>query len=759
MSSRTERKSGSALKGLMKKAQEAIKLVIGNSEVYAEEDAGGDLRFDPGIMMKIDVSFDKYYLPKEKVVKLNVRGNRFFHELKRDIREINGIFIVYPQEYEVQLDVRREEWEKRLISELNQEYQLSLESIRFFSEEEIARKYQRKGITGVRRPYHLKKGELLIVAGGFANFNFKGEPLCAVAVNLVKQDPEEESKKLKRTFRTHYYGKYSQMAGAYLYVGGEWYHNIFVPELYHPEEPRFFSFRIADDGRKLKFFSDMTQRGIDIRAQVKTRTEKEYEHITYTINPEYVQNTGIIDFKLTISYEIKEEKEVQEFSEGKELKDGIDIGDVREVRTVNGVKAGKFVKVVPIAPIVPIVPVVKDIDDVAEAKEGKEFSEGKGSEAEPGVEGVEGDTENKEVEEYETVEEFPALAIMVQAQEEAENQPGAEISGESDLAGETACSDREALPYLESEMILLPLPRENDISSYMMTIGDDRKNVKFYANCIDKEVSILAPEREEKIYHRGIEERVDYSIKLGARHYAISNLFLSRIDNRTLKLYFGWELRANVVERICLAGDVYIFGREPLAALAGMTGRLGEAGEEVLSGVSGVSRLIRLNKGREEFWRIGTSRDHGILLREGTGETYTHYLYNISLSYPVYLVKAGVLGERLVRPSVLEPVSGKEKQEKCAAFLAEAGKVLLENPTGASGSAVTPDSATASGISGWASELKGFASGEVLENNDLVIIGNRVFKYILPVVMETALSQRASESIRRKVQLSQSILR
>jgi len=56
------------LKTLMKKAKKAVDLVVGNAEDYEEEDAGGDLRFDPRIMIKINVTFDKDFLPREKVL-------------------------------------------------------------------------------------------------------------------------------------------------------------------------------------------------------------------------------------------------------------------------------------------------------------------------------------------------------------------------------------------------------------------------------------------------------------------------------------------------------------------------------------------------------------------------------------------------------------------------------------------------------------------------------------------------------------------
>ncbi|MDQ1351090.1 MAG: hypothetical protein QG657_1392, partial [Acidobacteriota bacterium] len=97
----------SYLKSLMKKAKKAVDLVLGNPEDYAEEHTEGDLRFDSSIMMKINVTFDKNFLPQEKVLKLNLRGSRFFSEIKREIREINGVFIVYPRIYAFQLDTRK----------------------------------------------------------------------------------------------------------------------------------------------------------------------------------------------------------------------------------------------------------------------------------------------------------------------------------------------------------------------------------------------------------------------------------------------------------------------------------------------------------------------------------------------------------------------------------------------------------------------------------------------------------------------------
>jgi hypothetical protein len=653
LGSEEKQKAGNYFKGLMKKAQEAINLVIGNSEVFSEEDTGGDLRFNPAVMMKINVTFDKEFLPKEKVVKLNVRGNRFFYDIKRNIREINGLYIVYPPDYEIQFDVRREEWEKRLIDELNDEYHLDLKKIRFVNEEEVCRKYQREGITTIRNPYNLKKGELLIIAGGFVNFNTAAGPLCTVNVNCSKESKVENKRPDKKSYEGDYFGKYSQKAGAYFYVGGEWYHNLFIPELYSQEASRFFYFRIADDRRNLKFFSDLKIRGIDIRSDVKTKTEADCEKIIYTINPAYLRDSGIIDFKLTITYDTTEEE----------------IPALREVP-----------------------------QEVAQRPEEK----GKTPEKKVQV----------QVHTYERPPDLPAIP----------DKPKADESDEL---------DEDTLPYLESEMILLPRPTDDDISSYMMTVGDEKKSVQFYTNSVDNEVSILAPDKEEKIYKRKIGDRIDYSIKLDSIHYSISDIFLSQIDNKILKLYFAWELKANVVERICLESDFYIFGREPLGDLSKQ-----EDGT--------YDQLIRLNNRDDDFWRIGASRDHGFLLKEKDGDTYTHCLYNISLSYPIYLLKTKHPETPLARPSILDPVSG---EEKLAAFLAKIREALANN---------LRDQLEVSTLS---KILKECANWAVLENNDLLIIGNRVFKYVVPVVMESPLSDRIQKSILRKIQLSESVLR
>lgn len=640
-------KAKNYLKGVMKKAQNAVKLVIGNSEVYSEEDSGGDLKFNPAIMMKINVTFDKEFLPKEKVVKLNVRGSRFFSDIKRNLRVINAIYIVYPSEYEIQFDVRREEWEKRLINELNGEYQLNLEKIHFVNEEEICRIYQRKGISTIRKPYNLETGELLIIAGGFINFNMEKPSLAEVKVNLKKESEAKSGKVEKQPYQGEYFDKYDPRAGAYFFVGGEWFHNIFVPELFQKEEPRFFSFRIADDGKDLKFFSDLKMRGIDILADVKPQPAQDYEEVVYTINPAYLSISRIIDFKLsTIIYDTREEIEEEE----------------EEI----------------VSPDVP---------------------------AEP-----------------------PGIPEMGVPEMEEEEKPEMEIKRLPQLIEDEP--EEETLPCLENEMVLLPMPTDQDISSYIMSVGEEKKCIKFYTSSTDDEVSILAPERDENIYKRKIDDSVDYSIKLDSIGYSISNTLLSQVEDKELRLYFAWELKSTDKEQIPLKADFYVFGREPLDNLER------EFPDHTYE------QLVRLNKGNEDFWRIGASRDHALLLKTEKG----HTLYNISLSYPVYILKAAEINNPIIHPSRLESV-GEEKQEKLAQLLSRIKGELVSGRPG------LPDA------SQWVEELNACANSIILAHDDLVIIGNKVFKYIVPLVTESILSDRVQKSILRKIQINKSILR
>ncbi|HLP47018.1 MAG TPA: hypothetical protein VK469_13785, partial [Candidatus Kapabacteria bacterium] len=378
--------SQSYLKKMMKKAKKAVNLAFGNPGDYLEEDMGGDLHFDSSIMMKINVTFDDNFLPQEKVLKLNLRGSHFFSEIKRDIREINGIFIVYPSIYAFQLDNRKDEWEKKLILELNDDYDLELYKIRFFNEEEICSIYQQAGFNDIRNPYNLAEGELMIVAGGFSNFNTDGTPLCCIKAEVTPlPSPGTDIQAEKKIYSENYYAKFNDKAGGYFYVGGEWYHNLFIPEFFAKEEHRFFSFRIGDDGKNLKFFGDNIKRGIDIRGKVTIETLPFNENIIHLINPEYLAGTRTKELILTVSYEI-------------EFEDDYAMNKIKAAGPVNQIRPG-------------------------------------------------------------TMEE----------------------------------KDKKNLPFLENTMVLLPAPNPDDIPSYLMTIGDDKKGLKFYASSPDQEISILHP--------------------------------------------------------------------------------------------------------------------------------------------------------------------------------------------------------------------------------------------------------------------------
>lgn len=631
----------SVLKTLMKKAKKAVDLVVGNAEDYVEEDAGGDLRFDPRIMIKINVTFDKDFLPREKVLKLNLRGARFFNEIKRDVREINGVYVVYPHAYAFQLDTRREEWEEKLTRELNHDYGLELKKIRFMDEEEVCGIYQRAGLNMIRDPYHLEEGELLIIAGGFANFNTDGIAMCRVTAEVSRlkgKHTEQKGKQVEhQNYEQTYFSKFGEKAGAYFYVGGEWFHNLFIPEFFHKEEPRFFSFRIADDGKNLKFFGDSIKRGIDIRGVVKTKTTRECEKIIHAINPDYLAGTRAKELVLSVCYDIEEEEEAA------------------------GVTAD--------------VPVEMPADVPTELHA-----------AAP----VEDDFVKKNPVEFGFLDE-----------EDSKNRP-----------------------FLESELILLPAPHEKDIPSYIMTIGDDKKGIKFFASSADKEISILPPGKEEKIYKKSIKDKIHYTVKPGRFSYTISNRFISRLVDKELNVYFSWALSSSMETRVPLPLDFYIFGRNPFGNLP----------EDKRAGIK--DNLVKLNEGSEEFWRIGTSRNHAVLLKEpGAG----FRLCNISSSFPVYLIRSAELEKPVIAPTRIEPVKDPKRKKKLQAFLSG----ILEETK-------TPDRL--------GEQLKGCSGGIELESNDMIIVGNRAYRYIVPLVMESQLSSRMQLSVLRKIRESSTVV-
>lgn len=601
------------LKSIMQKAKKAVDLMIGNAEDYTREDSGGDLKFDPRCMMKIDVTFDKNFLPKEKVVKLNLRGSRFFNEIKADLRELNTIFIIYPHAYAIQLDTRKDQWEKKLIRELNADYQLELQMIKFFNEDDIAGIYQRAGFDHIRNPYRLKENELLIIAGGFTNFNFDGLHLCQIEADVIPTQTNETSPK---KYTEYYFTRFSEKAGAYFYVGGEWYYNLFIPEMYDPDNSLFFSLRIGDDSKTFKFFSDSRKAGIEIRGTIHSEHSSEKEKLIYPINPVYLSGSNAKNITLTAIYDIDKE-------------------------------------------------------------------------------------------------EPPSVEIL----DKSKSVSSEKFSGKDQLL-------MEEIPFLEDVMILLPAPNQHDIPSYIMSVGDEKNGIKFFASSQDNEISILAPGREKKFYKRHIDDPIDYSIKFGKLGYSISNEFLSRFGDKELKVYFSWGLSNNMPNRIFLKEDFYILGRDPLANM-----------EDTIHSKF-QKNVVILNTGIESFWRIGTSRDHAIILRESPGK---YRIFNISTSFPIYVVRKEDLEKPLISPFKLEHTEVKNEPDNLYPFLnrfyndrSRAKKMINE-------------------LSNQADHLE-------LEPNDWIIIGNRVYKFIIPLLMESVLSDRVQMSVLRKIRESSSVL-
>ncbi|MGE5340823.1 MAG: hypothetical protein ACM3SY_05000 [Candidatus Omnitrophota bacterium] len=593
------------LQRLMQQTKKVVDLVVGNADDYTDEDSGGDLPFDPRLMMKLRVSFDKDHLPQEKAVKFNLRGTRFFNEIKFNLREINCLFIVYPNVYAIQLDHRKDEWEQKLIRELNADYGLELKSIRFFNEEDIAGQYQRVGIAGIRHPYRLNEGELLLIAGGFTNFNFNGVSICRIHADISVSHGDQTA---KHTYTGNYFTRYSEKAGAYFYAGSEWYHNLFIPEFFLSHaEPFFFSLRLADDGKNLKFFSSPDRSGIDIRGDAKTEMSETQETITHTINPEYLTGSNVNECLLTAIYDIEEKDH---------------------------------------APTVQFNP----------------------------------------------------------------------INGKKEIVGDA----NEHTPFLEDAMILLPAPNSDDIPSYMMKIGDEKKGINFFASSVENEISITASGNESDIYKRAIKESIDYSIRFGSARYSVSNRFLTRFNDKELKIYFSWILSSNMVNRIPLTKGIYVFGREPVP----------DTHPEDIEKIK--PYFIQLNEGTHNFWRIGVSRTHAAMVKGPRGK---FRLYNISSSFPVYTVREEDLGKSMIAPFRLEPATDIRQRENVQAILTDIKKGRTD-----------PMILT--------KRLRECAENLELEMNDLIIIGNRGFKFITPLVMESELSPRVQMSVTRKIRES-----
>jgi len=213
-------------------------------------------------------------------------------------------------------------------------------------------------------------------------------------------------------------------------------------------------------------------------------------------------------------------------------------------------------------------------------------------------------------------------------------------------------------------------------------------------------------------------------VKPGRFSYTISNRFLSRLVDKELNVYFAWALSTGMETRIPLPMDFYIFGRNPFGNLP----------EDKRGGIK--DHLVKLNEGSEEFWRIGTSRNHAVLLKEPRSG---FRLCNISTSFPVYVIRSADLEKPVIAPTRVEPVTDPKKRKKLQSFLSD----ILEETVN---------------TEQLAEQLKGCSGGIELGSNDLIIIGNRGYKYIVPLVMESELSSRMQLSVLRKIRESSTIL-
>jgi len=637
-------------KWIKKGIKKIISLTLGESDIAFAQHKQGDLFFDEEFMEVLEVDFDSDNVPRPKVFKLNLMVTSFFNRIKKNLREINAIYMVYHDDVVMQFDSFTQVWEDRLIEALNEEYKIDLKRIHFVRESDILNIYNSDSIKNrlksqveyFKNPYNLKKKEFIIIAGGFINFkygippllkelkgaltNYKAKDTIAtieVEFFVVKNNIETE----KITLKGDYPVKYTQDVGAYFYIGGEWFHNIFVPELYNKEESRYICFRIDDDGKYIRFFPDSKKRHIPICVK---KPEKEHGHgfvrLTYVINPEYVSIPNIMDFKISLQYESDEEFVIEEKVAEKEDK------KETSIETLSFAKLNQELEI------------LKESDEKDKSRE-------------------------KEVQAVKPIKRI----------------------------------DQDALPQLIIEKTLLPRPGtgEGDIPSYMMNIGDKENTLQFYVSGINQELSILSPKNEEPVYKKKMGERINYSVKLGNHHYSISNGFLNKIKDEEIKLYFAWTLESTIIEKRILNSDFYIIGREPI-----------DIGKE---------HVIGLNKFDDDFWRIGASRNHAVLVKKKEG----YFIYNISTANSIYVVKTQEIQDPDITPIKIEPVSSGYKKLK--KFLDELEKRAVKQIL---------------------DQLEKFACSRRLENNELVIIGNKVFRYIIPMVVESQLMGSIQNTLR-----------
>jgi hypothetical protein len=490
-------------------------------------------------------------------------------------------------------------------------------------------------------PYHLKSNEFLIIAGGFINFMYDYPPLlqetkgiatdyksiqtiATIEVEYFKLKKGIQGEKIKLT--GDYHVKYQPNAGAYFYVGGEWYHNLFVPDIFQQNRSRYICFRIDDEGKYIRFFPDAENRHIPVCTK---KPEKEYGSgfvkLIYRINPEYLDRPDIMDFKISICYESDE--------------------------TFNQTE------------------IIEKVDEASETS----------------LETISWDKISREMK-------------ALEKQAVPEIQPGI---------------DQDMLPYFRTEMVLLPRPgnQEDDITDYLMEVKTRENLIQFRASALDNEISVLLAGGKKQTYRKKISDDIRFSTIVDGHQYTFSNGLLSRIQDNEIQLYFCCHMESTLKERIPLKSDFYVIGRDPVC--------------------HDPEHALLLNQSRDEFWRIGSSRNHAVLMKSRNG----YDLYNISSANSIYIVKPENLEQSKIKPFKIKPITENRSQVRLASF--------LDNVR----SGCDPKELRV---------LDKFSQGHTLENNDLVFIGNRIYLYVIPLVIESQLGGDIQDFL-KTVQLKKKI--
>jgi hypothetical protein len=627
---------------LKKGIKKIVSLILGESDFSPSRHRGGDLLFNPDCMEILEIDFDSSGIPRPKVFKLNLVISSFFNRVKKNLRTINALYLVLSDEMAMQFESFGQEWKDRFMQVLNEDYLLELERIHYIRESDILnllnrdhiRERMRNRVPIFKTPYKLKTREFLIVAGGFINFKYREPPLMRETRGVISDFRSDETIasievsffKLKENARMEkiqvtgeYPVKYHSNAGAYFFIGGEWYHNIFLPDLWDPQTVRYICFRIDDDGRYIRFFPDAEKRHLPVCLK---KPEKDYGSgfvkLTYTINPDYLSNPDMVDFKIGIRYESPLEAEPTEL-----------IADIEE-------------------------------------------------EAEMSIETLGWNKINREIEAID--------GLTGKNEKIKDHEPG--------------ILDPDVFPFLLTHTVLLPRPgtRPGDISAYEMQIGDREGSIRFSASSPENKITILTSTQPNRPYKKQLGEDIDFTTILKGHSYSFSNKLISRIDDDEMKLYFSWELNSTVREKILLQADYYLVGRDPL--------KLPD------------SHVIRLNETREAFWRIGSSRNHAWIQKGVNG----YDIFNISASNSIYIIKTADLDKPVIVPKKLNPVSGKKHIAGINEFL-DRLKAMAEDET-----ITLPGS---------------IAQSHRLGNDDLIIIGNRIFLVVQPVIVQSELMGNA----------------